>query len=113
MGIFDSIKSAFSSKEDPGTDSRPVRDDEEMTTDQPTTPATGGEGTADARRPEKGQAEARTYTVTYGDTLWKVAEKMYGDGADYMRIFDANRNLLEDPDRIFPGQELVIPDLRE
>jgi nucleoid-associated protein YgaU len=37
---------------------------------------------------------------------------MYGDGSKYMKIFDANSDLLEHPDRIFPGQELAIPDLQ-
>jgi nucleoid-associated protein YgaU len=54
----------------------------------------------------------RTYTVQSGDTLWKIAQEMYGDGSKYMKIFDANSDLLEHPDRIFPGQELAIPDLQ-
>lgn len=53
----------------------------------------------------------QTYTVQSGDTLWKIAEEVYGDGSKYMKIFDANSELLEHPDRIFPGQALVIPDL--
>jgi len=63
-------------------------------------------GTRDA-----GDSAARTYTVQSGDTLWRIAEKMYGNGSSYMKIFEANTGLLEDPDRIFPGQELVIPEL--
>lgn len=53
----------------------------------------------------------RTYTVQSGDTLWKIAQEMYGDGSKYMKIFDANSDLLEHPDRIFPGQELTIPNI--
>jgi len=56
-------------------------------------------------------APVRTYTVESGDTLWKIAEQMYGNGSHYMKIFEANTDLLEHPDRIFPGQELKIPDL--
>ena len=56
-------------------------------------------------------AEGRGYTVQSGDTLWKIAEEMYGDGSKYMKIFDANSSLLEHPDRIFPGQELTIPNI--
>jgi nucleoid-associated protein YgaU len=52
----------------------------------------------------------RTYTVESGDTLWKIAEQHYGNGARYMVIFEANRDLLDNPDRIFPGQVLKIPD---
>jgi nucleoid-associated protein YgaU len=53
----------------------------------------------------------RTYTVQAGDTLWKISQEMYGNGSKYMKIFEANTPLLENPDRIFPGQELNIPDL--
>lgn len=56
-------------------------------------------------------AEKRTYTVKSGDSLWKISEAMYGEGSKYMKIFEANTDLLENPDRIFPGQELVIPKL--
>lgn len=59
---------------------------------------------------EDGNGE-RTYTVVSGDTLWKIAERMYGNGSHYMKIFEANSGLLEHPDRIFPGQKLVIPEL--
>lgn len=55
----------------------------------------------------------RTYTVESGDTLWAIAQKVYGSGGKYMKIFEANTSLLESPDKIFPGQELVIPDLEE
>jgi nucleoid-associated protein YgaU len=53
----------------------------------------------------------RTYTVVSGDTLWKIAERIYGNGSHYMKIFEANTDLLEHPDQIFPGQKLVIPEL--
>ena len=59
------------------------------------------------------EAQGRTYTVQSGDSLWKISEKMYGSGTKYMKIFEANTSLLENPDKIFPGQELVIPDLDE
>ncbi|MFT5139403.1 MAG: nucleoid-associated protein YgaU [Lysobacterales bacterium] len=53
----------------------------------------------------------RSYTVKSGDTLWKISQEMYGNGSKYMKIFEANTPLLENPDKIFPGQELTIPDL--
>jgi nucleoid-associated protein YgaU len=56
-------------------------------------------------------AAGRTYTVQPGDTLWKISQEMYGNGSRYMKIFEANTDKLKNPDRIFPGQELVIPDL--
>jgi nucleoid-associated protein YgaU len=59
---------------------------------------------------EAGEKAATTYTVEAGDTLWKIAKQFYGEGSQYLKIFEANKGLLKDPDHIFPGQELVIPD---
>ena len=56
-----------------------------------------------------GAAGARTYTVKSGDTLSKIAREHLGDGNAYMRIFDANKDQLSDPDKIKPGQVLNIP----
>jgi len=56
-------------------------------------------------------AERGSYTVQSGDTLWNIAEIVYGDGSKYAKIFDANSDLLEQPDQILPGQKLLIPDL--
>jgi nucleoid-associated protein YgaU len=53
--------------------------------------------------------EARTYTVKSGDTLSKIAREFLGDANSYMDIFNANRDVLSDPDRIQPGQVLKIP----
>jgi nucleoid-associated protein YgaU len=50
-----------------------------------------------------------TYTVQPGDTLSKIAERYYGDASAYMRIFQANQGTLKDPNRISPGQQLIIP----
>jgi nucleoid-associated protein YgaU len=50
-----------------------------------------------------------TYTVQAGDSLSKIAQRYYGNAADYMRIFEANRDKLKDPNLIHPGQQLVIP----
>jgi len=60
-----------------------------------------------------GDKPVRTYTVQSGDTLWAIAAKIYGSGGKYMKIFEANTTILENPDKIRPGQELVIPDLEE
>ena len=51
----------------------------------------------------------QNYTVKPGDTLSKIAKQFYGDANAYMRIFDANKNQLSDPDEIKAGQTLVIP----
>jgi nucleoid-associated protein YgaU len=52
---------------------------------------------------------ARTYTVQAGDSLSKISKQFYGDANKYMKIFEANKEKLADPDKIKPGQELVIP----
>ena len=51
----------------------------------------------------------RTYTVSSGDTLSKIAKQFYNDANQWPRIFDANRDILSNPDRISPGQHLRIP----
>src|SRR5262249_18874927 len=54
-------------------------------------------------------AAGKTYTVKAGDTLSKISKQFYGSANDYMKIFNANRDKLSDPDKIQPGQELKIP----
>ena len=56
-----------------------------------------------------GQTQAQTYTVTKGDTLSKISKQFYGNPNEYMRIFEANRDQLKDPDKIQIGQVLKIP----
>ena len=97
MGIFDQIKNAFSSGGD-----EPVKKEETAK------PASEPPPQA-AEAPVAEDQAASTYTVQSGDTLWKIAESVYGDGSEYKKIFEANQELLESPDRIFPGQKLTIP----
>ena len=51
----------------------------------------------------------RIRVVKAGDTLSQIALEEYGDASKYMKIFDANRSILSDPDKIRPGQKLIIP----
>jgi len=51
----------------------------------------------------------QTYTVNKGDTLSKIAKEFYGNANAYMKIFEANKGTLKDPDEIKPGQVLTIP----
>jgi len=63
----------------------------------------GGGGSASSA------AGSKTYTVKAGDTLSKIAKDHLGDASKYMKIFDANKDQLKDPDVIKPGQVLKIP----
>lgn len=56
-----------------------------------------------------GGAESKFVTVKSGDTLSKIAKEAYGNANDYMRIFEANKPMLSNPDKIYPGQVLRIP----
>ena len=58
--------------------------------------------------PTSGTSE-NTYTVKAGDTLSKIAKEKLGDANAYMDIFNANKGLLTDPNKIKPGQVLKIP----
>jgi nucleoid-associated protein YgaU len=49
------------------------------------------------------------HTLEKGDSLWAIATKHLGNGAHYQKIFEANRPMLSDPDKIYPGQMLRIP----
>ncbi len=50
-----------------------------------------------------------TYEVKTGDSLSKIAKREYGDANLWRKIFDANKDTLKDPDKIYPGQLLKIP----
>jgi len=58
---------------------------------------------------QKPGAEAQMYTVQKGDTLWKIAEKFYGEGSKYPEIVKANTPPVKNPDLIQPGWVLRIP----
>ena len=55
------------------------------------------------------KATTKTYVVKSGDTLWGIARTYYGNGAQYPKIFNANKNIISNPNLIYPGQKLVIP----
>lgn len=62
-----------------------------------------------ANPPAAGAALGQYHEVKKGETLGKIAEKYYGDPSLYKDIFEANKNILKDPNKIFPGQKLRIP----
>lgn len=57
-----------------------------------------------------GGQQSRTYTVQSGDSLSKISQQFYGNAGDYMKIFNANRDRLSDPNKIQAGQQLIIPE---
>jgi nucleoid-associated protein YgaU len=59
------------------------------------------------------EPEATFYTVVSGDTLSGISKAHYGNAMKYMTIFEANTPMLENPDKIYPGQVLRIPALED
>lgn len=64
---------------------------------------------AQAAQPAPAQPQSQFYEVKPGDTLSKIAKQFYGDANRYSAIFEANQPMLKDPDEIYPGQTLRIP----
>ena len=60
--------------------------------------------------PQPQAARPKTYEVQSGDTLSSIAKAQLGDANAYQKIFEANRPMLKDPDEIYPGQVLIIPE---
>ena len=66
------------------------------------------------KEPEPGIAPdtpaIRAVTVQKGDTLWAISRERYGDGVLYVKVFEANRDAIRNPDLIYPGQVFNIPE---
>ena len=56
------------------------------------------------------EPEPTFYTIQSGDSLSKIAKEHYGDASKWTALFEANREVIEDPDKIYPGQKIRIPD---
>lgn len=99
MGIF----SRKDDKPEAKPDFSDVQSDSSSTAPAPAAPAmpTGTTGS-----PTPG---SRTYVVVKGDSLSKIAKREYGDAAKWRRIYEANQDIVKDPDLIYPGQTLKIP----
>ncbi|CAM1630198.1 LysM and BON domain-containing protein [Bartonella apis] len=96
------------------TDNLKVENSQKSASNQ--TAQAGTSQTSAAAQPSGSQpAEPHFYEVKKGDTLWKIAEEVYGKGhGDKNKIiFEANKPMLKSPEKIFPGQQLRIPDLNQ
>lgn len=61
------------------------------------------------KRETSSAPKVKTYTVKSGDCLWNIAKKYYGNGAQYTKIYNANKGKIKNPNLIYPGQVLMIP----
>jgi nucleoid-associated protein YgaU len=68
-------------------------------------------GSSTARPAPPPPKPEQIYTVVSGDNLSKIAKKFYGDSKLWRKIFEANKDTIENPDLIYPGQELKIPNV--
>jgi nucleoid-associated protein YgaU len=68
-----------------------------------------GKKTTKKSRPST-KSQPKTYTVKKGDSLWKIAKNVYGDGSKWRQIYEVNKKVIgKNPNLIYPGQKLVIP----
>jgi len=63
------------------------------------------EGGSSSTAPSAG----KTYTIVKGDTLSKIAKEEYGDAKLWRKIYEHNKDVIKDPDKIFPGQTIALP----
>ena len=59
--------------------------------------------------PEEPEEKAEIYEIVSGDTLGGIAKRYYGKASAYMKIFEANRDIIDDPNKIYSGQKIRIP----
>lgn len=96
MGLFDKI----TGKDEDKGKSAPRADFSDVTS--------GGSTTAPVA-PAASAAGEREYTVVSGDSLSAIAKREYGDASRWHSIYEANRDTIENPDLIHPGQKLRLP----
>ena len=80
-----------------------------MHSKEPTPDFSDVEGGSSSTAPQP--AGARTYTVVKGDSLSKIAKQLYGDAKKWHHIHEANKDTIKNPDLIYPGQVLTIPEV--
>ena len=79
------------------------------TVEQPAESGQAATVTVEKERDASTAPAAKTYTVKAGDSLWAIAAKYYGKGAEYTKIASANTDKISNPNLIYPGQVLTIP----
>lgn len=67
------------------------------------------QSTTQSRAASGQRPQQREYVVKPGDSLSKIAKQVYGNAADWQKIYQANRNTIKDPDLIHPGQKIILP----
>lgn len=78
--------------------------------DQNTSVASPAPAPAATPAPAADTGGSTTYTVKKGDNLWTIAKRLYGSGADYTKIYEANKDVIgKNPNLIYPGQTFTIP----
>ena len=76
----------------------------------PTPDFSNVQGGSSSTAPDQADSpRSRTYVVTKGDSLSAIAKREYGDINAWRRIYEANRDVIKDPDLIYPGQTLRLP----
>lgn len=80
-----------------------------ITVEEPTDTGQTASVTVEQERDASTAPTAKTYTVKAGDSLWAIAAKYYGSGAQYAKIYNANTDQISNPNLIYPGQVLTIP----
>jgi nucleoid-associated protein YgaU len=59
--------------------------------------------------PEEPEEKTEIYEIVSGDTLGAISKRYYGKASKYMKIFEANKDIISDPNKIYPGQKIRIP----
>ena len=94
MGLIDNVFGKNDDREKRKADFSDVQSGSSSTAPQPSQPM---------------DREVTSYTVVSGDSLSKIAKRVYGDASKWPKIFEANRDTIKNPDLIHPGQVLTLP----
>ena len=65
------------------------------------------------QRPAESAPKNKTHTVGPGDSLWSIAKKELGDGSRWNEIYELNKDIISNPNLIYDGQELKLPEVKE